>query len=33
MDVTRAGADTGGDAGAASPQPDLKGCWHDTWFH
>ena len=22
-----------GGAGDASPQPDLKRCWHDTWFH
>jgi len=28
-----AGADTGRDAGDASPQPDLKRYWHDTWFH
>jgi len=23
----------GGDAGDESPPPDLKRCWHDTWFH
>jgi len=22
-----------GDARDASPPPDLKRCWHDTWFH
>ena len=22
-----------GDAGDASPPPDLKRCWHDPWFH
>jgi len=33
FDWFQSGADTRGMQGMHPPQPDLKWCWHDTWFH
>jgi len=30
---THPGADTGGGCRGCITPLDLRGCWHDTWFH